>query len=292
MRIPFIKMHGAGNDFVMLNGIRDTLPTDFEKFSQAICHRQFGIGADQILIAYPSATADFRMDIYNADGGRVEMCGNGIRAFVRYLHAQNLTTKTELVIETLAGLIRPQLIVNHPLNDSKTSWVKVDMGQPILNGREIPVGQDGTLVSFSKTFESLKAAGLHKYADQTITCVSMGNPHCVIFVDDVENYPVTAVGSVIERDAFFPKRVNVEFVQIKSRNHLIQRTWERGSGETFACGTGASAVAVAAFLNGFTERHVSIDLKGGRLELFWDEASGSIFKTGPAMTVFDGVIDY
>lgn len=290
MKIPFTKMHGAGNDFVMLNGMRDRLPTDLSAFSKEICHRQFGIGADQVLIAYASETADFRMDIYNADGGRVEMCGNGIRAFVRYLHEQKLSDKTSFTIETLAGLIRPELIRNHPLNDTKTSWVKVDMGTPILNGRDIPVDHDGELVAFPKTFASVAEAGFATFSKQTITCVSMGNPHCVIFVDDVQTFPVTSVGPCIENDAFFPKRVNVEFVQIVNRKRLIQRTWERGSGETLACGTGASAVCVAAVLNGLTDRSVQIELKGGLLELFWDETTGRVFKTGPAKTVFVGEI--
>lgn len=292
MKIPFVKMHGAGNDFVMLDGIGQSLPADLVEFSRKICHRHFGIGADQILIAYPSETADFRMDIYNADGGRVEMCGNGIRCFAQYLHDLKLTDKNELAIETLGGLIRPQKIVGHPKEKAHVSWVRVDMGKPILEGSEIPVATTGKTIDQKWAPQNTQNLHQDDPKEFQITTVSMGNPHCVIFVEDVESYPVQRVGKVIENDPFFPNRVNVEFVQVMNSGHMIQRTWERGSGETLACGTGASAVAVAGILTGRCDRKVCISLTGGDLDLEWDEATGHVFKTGPSTTVFSGEIEY
>jgi len=305
MKIPFVKMHGAGNDFVMLNGIEGSLPKDLSSFSKQICHRQFGVGADQVLIAFQSDKADFRMDIFNADGGQVEMCGNGIRCFVQYLRDLKLTSKAQIDVETLAGIIRPEVILDHPKTTENMVWVKVDMGEPELEGAKVPVRQVGRVVDFP--FKLTDVIGLGDIAtgrlgddsqsrkvaksqslDFKITCVSMGNPHCVIFVEDVKNFPVTTLGPLIEHDSFFPNRVNVEFVQVVNRHKLIQRTWERGSGETFACGTGACAVGVAAVLTGQAEREMKISLKGGDLEIVWDEKTNHVFKTGPATTVFSG----
>lgn len=289
MKTQFVKMHGVGNDFIMLDGIRDTLPQNLSAFARDICHRRFGVGADQVLIAYPSQKADFRMAIYNADGGLVEMCGNGIRCFAKFLRDLGHTEKTELVVETLAGPIKPKIRMDLSTSDASLLWVAVDMGKPILAAPEIPVCRTGTVVN--QKYRPTLASALLKDLPQdfAITAVSMGNPHCVIFVDDVQKYPVAKIGPVIENDEFFPSRVNVEFVQVKDRQHLIQRTWERGSGETYACGTGACAVCVAAVLNDKAERAVTITLKGGDLQIFWDEKSGHVFKTGPAQTVFSGV---
>lgn len=289
MKIPFTKMHGAGNDFVMINGIENKLPKNLKNFSKQICHRHFGIGADQVLIARESQKGDFTMVIYNADGGEVEMCGNGIRCFFKFLHEQKLTQKTHLKIETLAGIIEPTLLPDHPKTTSNTVWVKVNMGKPILDGAKIPVQARGKIVNYRFVPSRVKELLPTDPQSFLITSVSMGNPHCVIFVDDVKKFPVARIGSLIETDPFFPKRVNVEFVQIKNRQHLLQRTWERGSGETYACGTGASAVAVAAVLNNFADRELTISLKGGDLDLFWDEKNNQVFKTGPATTVFEGV---
>lgn len=283
MSLPFVKMHGNGNDFIMLDAIKHSMPQDLSGFSRKICDRRFGIGADQVLIAYPSKTADFRMDIYNSDGGQVEMCGNGIRCFLSYVRDQGHAEKKDIAVETLAGIIKPVLIADHPQTTPNVSWVRVDMGEPILEGAKIPVKQSGKIIS--QNFE------VKDFAPVKITCVSMGNPHCVIFVDDVENFPVEKMGPLIEHDAFFPKRVNVEFVQVVNRKHVIQRTWERGAGETYACGTGACAVMVAAVLNDVADRQVRVSLKGGDLDLLWDEKTGHVFKTGPAVKVFSGVID-
>lgn len=291
MRFKFTKMHGAGNDFIVFNALTEKLPADLAAFSKKICHRQFGIGADQVLIVAPSATQDFRMDIFNADGGKVEMCGNGIRCFIKYLLDHKLTDKTVVKVETLAGTIVPRLIVDHPRQTEDTVWVEVDMGEPILDGEKIPVAATGSILARPFYLESklLQAGDPDKV---TMTCVSMGNPHAVIFVDAVENYPVMRVGPVLEQHPFFPRRTNVEFVQVQSRQHVTQRTWERGSGETLACGTGASAVCVAGVLNGITDRNVTVSLKGGDLELCWDENSNHVFKTGPATTVFEGEIQF
>ena len=201
MQIPFIKMHGAGNDFIMLDAIKDSLPTDLQSFSQKICDRHFGVGADQVLIAYPSETCDFRMDIYNADGGRVEMCGNGIRAFTKYLQIQGHTDQNKITIETLGGTIVPEIITDHPQSTQNISWVKVDMGEPILDAPKIPMQGLGQIV--------LQDLDLKDLGTYQITCVSMGNPHCVVYVDDVENFPVHKVGPVIENHELFPQRVNV-----------------------------------------------------------------------------------
>jgi diaminopimelate epimerase len=291
MRLPFTKMHGAGNDFVFLNALAHTLPSDLSALSQQVCHRRFGVGADQMLIVARSESADFRMEIFNADGGRVEMCGNGIRCFAKYVRDQKLTDKTELSIETLAGIIKPSIITNHPRQTPQTAWVKVDMGEPILDAAKVPTRATGKLIN-----HTFAPVALQNLTDGTpkefrITTVSMGNPHCVIFVDNLQKFPVERVGSAIETDPFFPNRTNVEFVEVRNRRALIQRTWERGAGETYACGTGACAVIVAAVLTGVAERSATISLKGGDLDLSWDEASNRVFKTGPGTTVFEGMLD-
>ena len=291
MLVEFTKMEGAGNDFVMIDGLSQKLPEDIAAFSKFICHRQFGVGADQVLIVKESSAADFFMDIYNADGGRVEMCGNGIRCFLKFLQDKNLTKKNNPVIETLAGLIYPEMIIDHPLTTTKTSWVKVDMGEPILEAKNIPVNDVGQIMN--KKWSPQKALELKEQGlpfEFLINCVSMGNPHCVIFVDDLKNYPVQKVGPYIETDPYFPNRVNVEFVEVVSPTLVKQRTWERGSGETLACGTGACAVAVASVSVKNLNTSLSIELKGGSLDIFWDLESKKVFKTGPATTVFEGTL--
>lgn len=290
MLLRFTKMHGAGNDFVFLNALAQKLPDDLPTFSKRICHRQFGIGADQVLIVHPSKTHDFRMEIYNADGGLVEMCGNGVRCFAKYVRDKGLTDKDEIRVETPAGTIVPRVIAGHPRETSDTSWVRVDMGEPVLEGEKIPTAGTGRIVARPFYIESTQLSSGDP--DKVImTCVSMGNPHAVIFVKGLDDYPVEKIGRLIECHPFFPRRTNVEFVEIADRTHLRQRTWERGSGETLACGTGASAVCAAAVLNGLAERRVTVSLKGGDLELEWDEKSGHVYKTGPATHVFEGELD-
>lgn len=281
--LKFTKMHGAGNDFVFVNNLNRDIEMTPER-AKFICDRKFGIGADQLLIVSPVRQAgDLRMDIFNSDGGEVEMCGNGIRCFSKYVLDAGITQKTELEVETLAGIIKPQVIADHPQTTKDTIWVRVDMGEPILEGGLIPTTKSGMHVNmpFSVDGESLK-----------VTCVSMGNPHCVTFVDeDVNEYPVAQLGPKIELNEFFPNRTNVEFVEVLGPTELRQRTWERGAGETLACGTGACAVGVASVLNGKTERKMTIHLKGGDLEIEWDQESNHVFMTGPATTVFEGEIE-
>ncbi|MDO8518599.1 MAG: diaminopimelate epimerase [Deltaproteobacteria bacterium] len=265
MKLKFTKMHGAGNDFVMIEeGAYGNTPLHPDVIRK-ICDRRFGIGCDQLLIVAPSQKADFRMDIYNADGGQVEMCGNGIRCFAKYVHDKKISSKTCLDVETLAGIIKPEMI-KHPGNNGDTLWVKVDMGEPTVSGE----------------MKVRKFVG---------TSLSMGNPHYVVFVDRVDNYPVWEYGRLIETDPRFPNRVNVEFIQVLSPKELKMRVWERGAGETQACGTGACAAAVAAVLRQKTGREVLVHLKGGDLEINWDEKTNHVFMTGPATTVYEGEIE-
>lgn len=267
----FTKMHGLGNDFVLID-CRALRLRHLPELSRRLCHRRFGIGADQLLLLDDSAQADFRMRIFNADGSEVEMCGNGIRCFAKYIWDRDLSRKSPLAVETLAGIIRPE---------KADGMVKVDMGVPVLEGRRIPVDLDGVIRDHPLQVADREFA---------ITCVSMGNPHAVIFVEDVDALDVARYGPLIERHGLFPKRVNVEFIEVKDRGHLKMRVWERGSGETMACGTGASAAAVAANLNGLADRGVKVSLLGGDLLIGIGE-DGRVSMTGPAVEVFDGRID-
>lgn len=272
MLIDFVKMQGLGNDFIVIDG-RNQLP-DMAKYAQQICDRRLGIGADQLLVLADSACADFQMQIFNADGSEVEMCGNGIRCLARYIKEQGLSDKDELAIETLAGIIRPRLLGDE---------VEVDMGKPILRANEIPVAvAEEEVISLPVNIagESFR-----------INCVSMGNPHCVIFVDNVEEYPVTQYGPVIETHAIFPERTNVEFVEGINPGEIKMRVWERGAGETPACGTGACASVVASVLNRKTVNKVVVNLPGGQLHIRWDDKDKHVYMRGPAVTVFQGRIE-
>ncbi|MBI3753788.1 MAG: diaminopimelate epimerase [Deltaproteobacteria bacterium] len=284
--MPFTKMHGLGNDFIVVD-CRKKKIAGLSRLMKKLSHRQFGIGFDQALILLPSKKADFRMDIYNADGGRVEMCGNGIRCFAKYIWDRKLSKKDVLEIETLAGIIKPK---------RAGKMVTVDMGEPILEAKDIPVNLNGRIIKYQLTFEKVAdfpslqppASSLSSFE---ITCVSMGNPHCVIFVDKVKSFPVTQYGPLIENHPLFPKRTNVEFVEVVSKKELNMRVWERGSGETLACGTGACAAAVAANLNGLAGRKVVIHLAGGDLKLAWSEKDNHVYMTGPAAEVFEGAAE-
>jgi len=284
MKLPFTKMHGLGNDFVLID-CRDKAVSDqlsaISDLSKRLCHRRFGIGADQMLLLYPSEIADFKMLIYNADGSEVEMCGNGIRCFAKYIWDRGLSAKDLLSVETAAGIIKPE---------RAGQLVKVDMGEPVLEGRLIPVdlpahppltkGGQGGVVDFPL-----------KIADKEfkITAVSMGNPHAVIFVDDVDSVDLKGYGPLIEKHALFPKRTNVEFIQVLGPENIKMRVWERGAGETMACGTGASAAGVAAFIKGRTGRRVTVALAGGDLLIEWKE-DNHVYMTGPAVEVFEGSV--
>ena len=268
MEIPFTKMHGCGNDFIFIDCLKNDVP-DLGTIAGRLCDRRFGIGADQLLTVHPSKIADFKMEIYNADGSQVEMCGNGIRCFAKYVYEHGLTRNKELEVETLAGIIRPRIVGD---------LVEVDMGAPILEGRKIPVDADGQIVNRPLIVEG---------RTYSVTCVSMGNPHCVIYLDDIESLDLKKVGPGFEHHAFFPKRVNTEFIKLLSPDEVNMRVWERGAGETWACGTGASAVAVAGVLGGKTETKLTVHLKGGDLFIEWRH-NNRVYMTGAAEEVFQG----
>jgi diaminopimelate epimerase len=277
-RLPFTKMHGAGNDFVVLDGLREALPP-LEPLARRLADRHFGIGFDQLLVVRPSRAADFRMEIYNADGSQVEMCANGIRCFFLYLREAGHTTQHELRVETLSGVVTPRW--------AGPGRVTVEMGPPILAPAKIPArlgdpSGAGPLLDVPLRVgdEALRVSSL-----------SMGNPHCVLYVPSVDDAPVATLGPRIERHDAFPNRVNVEFVELVSRRHVRQRTWERGSGETLACGSGACATAVASILRGVADSPVRVELRGGELEIAWAGGGASVFMTGPAATVFTGTVE-
>ncbi len=271
--LRFAKMHGAGNDYVVLDGIRDELPP-IAPLAARLCDRHFGIGCDQLLVARRSDSADFRMEIYNADGGQVEMCGNGLRAFYKYLRDRGHTRAEEISVETLGGVVRP-------------SWagpdrVRVEMGPPVLAPAKIPTALgsgDGPVLDAPLAVggETLR-----------VSCASMGNPHAVIFVDDPDRAEVSRLGPLIENHAAFPNRTNVEFVTPLGRDRIRQRTWERGAGETLACGSGACAAAVVAMLRGVVDDEVCVELRGGELEIGWKGGDSPVIMTGPAAEVFTG----
>lgn len=271
MRLSFTKMQGIGNDFVLIDCTKNELGAGSAELSKRLCDRRFGIGADQVLLLCPSTSADFRMKIFNADGSEVEMCGNGIRCLAKYVWDRGLSSKPVLDVETAAGIIRPA---------KAGDMVKVDMGEPVLEGRQIPVNLDGPVRDFPLTID-----------DRTfeITCVSMGNPHAVIVVDNLDTFDVKKYGSRIEVHDLFPRRINVEFIEVVNAQEIRMRVWERGAGETMACGTGASAAAVAAHLKGLTGRTARVVLLGGELYIAW-EPDNHISMTGPAAEVFEGTI--
>ena len=278
--IEFTKMHGAGNDFVVLDATAQELPP-LEAFSRRICDRHLGIGADQVLVVEAprdEQAADFRMDIYNMDGSQVEMCANGIRAFYKYLRDRGRTRSDEIRVETLSGVVRPRW--------EGQDRVRVDMGQPILQPARIPT----TLGEGSGAGPVLDATLRVGDEEWQVSSVSMGNPHAIIEVEDVDAAPVARLGSAIEHHPAFPKRVNVEFIQIQSRDRIKQRTWERGTGETLACGSGACAVAVSAMLRDRVDRQVVIELRGGELEIGWASDTAPVLMVGPACEVFNGRI--
>ncbi len=282
-RLAFTKMHGAGNDFVVLDGLRDRLPRDLAAFSRRIAHRQLGIGCDQVLVVRASANADFRMEIYNADGSQVEMCANGIRAFYKFLRDHGHTSEDEIGVETLSGVVGPRW--------AGDDNVTVDMARPVLAPAKIPttLGQgEGPVLDVALDVpDELTADGSGRIV---LSSVSMGNPHAVVVVPDVDAAPVHALGAHVEHHPAFPNRVNVEFVSIESRSLIRQRTWERGTGETLACGSGACAVAVTAMLRGVVDRRVGIVLRGGELSIEWADDDAHVFMTGPAAEVYRGEI--
>lgn len=276
--MKFTKMHGLGNDYVYVNCFEEKIdnPPAVARF---VSDRHFGIGSDGLIMINPSKTADFEMEMYNADGSRGEMCGNGIRCVAKYVYDYGLTDKTQISVETLGGIKYLDLTVE----DGKVSLVKVDMGKPELEADLIPIISEREQV----IDEPIEVDGKEYH----MTGVSMGNPHAVIYVDDVKGLDLEKIGPKFENHERFPKRINTEFVHCIDRQTVEMRVWERGSGETLACGTGACAVAVSSILNNLTDTQVTVKLLGGDLQIEWDREKDRVFMTGPVTVVFDGVID-
>lgn len=276
--MKFTKMHGIGNDYVYVNCLEETV-TDPAAVAIQVSDRHTGIGSDGLILIKPSETADFMMDMYNADGSRGKMCGNGIRCVAKYVYDYGLTDKTTICVETLAGIKEIQLTVK----DGKVEKACVNMGQPGLTPEQVPVLAKGT-----STVGLPVVVDNHTY---DMTCVGMGNPHAVVYMEDVAGLQLETIGPGFEKHPMFPERVNTEFVKVLDPTHLEMRVWERGSGETFACGTGACATLVASVLNGYSQRRATVHLLGGDLDIFWNPNDNCVYMTGPATTVFDGEIE-
>lgn len=277
--MKFTKMHGIGNDYVYVNCFQEEVKNPAE-VSKYVSDRHFGIGSDGLILIKPSDVADFKMDMYNADGSQGEMCGNGIRCVAKYVYDYGLTDKETISVETLAGIKHLELTIE----EGKVALVRVNMGSPELVPEKIPVAAEGE--------RAINVPLEVKGNSYQMNCVSMGNPHCVIFMEeDVRNLNLEAIGPDFENHRRFPKRINTEFVNVLDNQTLRMRVWERGSGETLACGTGACATAVAAMLNGHVQKEVTVHLLGGDLKIQWDGGNAPVYMTGPATTVFDGIIE-
>lgn len=275
--IAFSKMHGAGNDYIYIDATKQ-IPSDLSDLARKMSDVHFGIGSDGLVAILNSDVADFRMRMFNSDGSEAEMCGNATRCIAKYVYEKGLTDKTTITLETLAGVKILYLSVSNGVVDSVT----VDMGAPQLKPELVPVASANTEVKIAE----IETIGNKTYK---ITGVSMGNPHAVIFVDDITDEMVLEEGPVLEVAEIFPRKANIEFAKVIDRNKIEMRVWERGTGETFACGTGACATAVAGVLNGLTDRKVELKLKGGSLFINWDEETGHVLMTGPAAFICDGV---
>lgn len=273
--MKFTKLHGCGNGYIYVNLFEETLENPADMAIKVSDHH-FGIGSDGLITIGPSEIADFTMHIYNADGSEAEMCGNGVRCVGKYVYDHGLTDKTVVNVETGAGI----MVLELNIEDGKVATVRVDMGEPIFEPEKIPVVAEGTPVLME-----LITVGDKEWK---MTCVSMGNPHAVVFVDDVKDFPLETYGPLFENHERFPKRTNTEFVKVVSPTEAYMRVWERGSAETWACGTGTCATVVACILNGLTERKVLVHLLGGDLTIEWDEETNHVFMTGPATEVFSG----
>lgn len=279
MNMKFTKMHGCGNDYVYVDCTNEMIENPSE-VSKYVSDRHFGIGSDGLILICSSETADFRMAMYNADGSEGAMCGNGIRCVAKYVYDKGLTDKKNISIETKSGIKELELTVE----DGKVSLVKVNMGAPILKAKDIPVYVD--------TEKCIDSDINVDWKDYKITCVSMGNPHAVTFIDeDVKTFPIEKIGPKFENHPMFPDRVNTEFVQVLNRHEVNMRVWERGSGETLACGTGTCATVVACVLNGLTDDEVTVHLLGGDLFIKYDRENDTVWMTGPAVIAFEGTIE-
>lgn len=278
--LQFTKMHGLGNDYVYMDAINQKIEKRSE-LAKFVSDRHFGIGSDGLILICPSEKADFRMQMFNQDGSEAEMCGNGIRCVGKFVYDKGLTNKETITVETLAGI--KTLVMT--AKNGKIETARVDMGEPILEPEKIPVISDENPVKNLKLKEEEK--------EFTFTCVSMGNPHAVTFIkEDVNKFDICKYGAKLEINNAFPKKANIEFINVIDDKTLKMRVWERGAGETLACGTGACASVVAAILNGYTKRDVTVHLLGGDLKIKWDENDNHVYMTGPATTVFEGKIDW
>ena len=276
--MKFTKMQGLGNDYVYVDTFANKVE-DPSSLARKVSDRHFGIGSDGLVLIMPSDECDFRMRMFNPDGSEAEMCGNAIRCVSKYVYDKKFTDKTEIMVETLAGVKVIRMLLG---TDGKVAKATVDMGAPILDADKVPVtAATGKVIAQKAAFDG---------KEFEITCVSMGNPHCVIFMPSgsVDNMDIASIGPRIETDPMFPRKTNVEFVEVVNEKELKMRVWERGTGETLACGTGACATLVAAVLNGKSGRKADIHLRGGILTIEWDEKTGHVFMTGPAVTVFEG----
>ena len=280
MKIKFTKMHGCGNDYVYINGFSEKMNCeDKPGFVKKVSDRHFGIGSDGVIFINPSDIADFEMEMYNADGTRAEMCGNGIRSVAKYVYDRHLTDKEEMTIESMGKV---KYITVFPEN-GKAKLIKVDMGEPILKACDIPVVSNEEKVINELIFIDDK--------EYKMTCVSMGNPHAVVFLDP-DPLKIEEIGPKFENHVRFPERINTEFVKIIDRKNVKMRVWERGTGETLACGTGCCATTVACILNGLTDDEITVHVRGGDINVKWDKETNHVFMTGPAEFVFDGETDY
>ena len=273
--IKFTKMHGLGNDYVYMDAISQKIE-DESNLARFVSNRNFGIGSDGLILICKSDIADFKMRMFNSDGSEAEMCGNGIRCIGKFVYDKGMTNKTTITIETLAGIKYLKLNIK----DGKVETVRVDMGEPIFEPNKIPV------VTLENPVKNLKVMAQEK--DFNMTCVSIGNPHAITVVEDVKKFDVEKYGKILEVNKVFPKRINVEFAEIVDKNNIKMRVWERGAGETLACGTGACATLVACNINDYTDRKATIELLGGNLYIEWNKEDNHVYMTGPATTVFEG----
>jgi len=276
--MKFTKMQGLGNDYIYVNCFTEKV-ADPSKMAKILSDRHFGIGSDGLVLIMPSETCDFKMRMFNSDGSEAEMCGNAIRCVGKYVYDNGLTQKTVIKIETLAGI----KILDMKVENGKVAMVRVDMGEPVLQPALIPVKSEGELFISQPVLIDGK--------EFKVTCVSMGNPHAVTYVEDIDKFPLDIIGPKMENDSLFPKRINAEFVQVLDSKTLKMRVWERGAGETLACGTGACATLVSSVLNGVSDRCAVVKLLGGDLIIEWNENDNHVYMTGPATKVFDGEIE-
>ena len=276
--MKFVKMHGLGNDFILVEDLEEKIELSVSAIKK-LCHRNFGIGADGLVLLQPSSRGDFRMRIFNHDGTEAEMCGNALRCVARYVYEKGLTGRLEVCIETMKGLNKAKIF----LQDNRVNNIQINMGEPVLESTLIPAKGESRLILME---ELVLKNGL----SFKISALSMGNPHCVIFVEDCEKMPLRDIGPQIENHPLFPQKTNVELVEIFNEKEIKMTVWERGAGETLACGSGACASVVACVLNNLTQRKVTVNLPGGQLEVCWDEKDNGLIIKGPAVEVFSGVI--